>query len=111
MGFTDVGFMQYSLVADHYQHIAIIAVIALGRRHWGIWHQGARGGAQRAGNGRRLNRSGGSTHVFDLSAKRALSATPLRCIRRQLEKNPGLLHNAQQSRVRNVRSKPVAGGN
>ena len=29
MGFTDVGYMQYSLVADHYQHIAIIGVIAL----------------------------------------------------------------------------------
>ena len=31
LGFTDVGFMQYSLVADHYQHIAIIAVVALSR--------------------------------------------------------------------------------
>jgi tetratricopeptide (TPR) repeat protein len=29
MGFTDVGFMKYSLVADHYQHIAIIGVVAL----------------------------------------------------------------------------------
>ena len=29
MGFVDVGYMQYSLVADHYQHIAIIGVIAL----------------------------------------------------------------------------------
>src|SRR5262245_7464980 len=29
MGFTDVGFMKYSLVADHYQHIALIAVVAL----------------------------------------------------------------------------------
>lgn len=29
MGFVDVGFMRHSLVADHYQHIAIIAVVAL----------------------------------------------------------------------------------
>ncbi|MGD0382723.1 MAG: tetratricopeptide repeat protein [Thermoguttaceae bacterium] len=29
MGFTDVGFMRFSLVADRYQHVAIIGVIAL----------------------------------------------------------------------------------
>ncbi len=29
MGFIDVGFMNYSLVADHYQHIALIALLAL----------------------------------------------------------------------------------
>jgi protein O-mannosyl-transferase len=29
MGFTDVGFMRFSLVADHYQHIAIIGVITV----------------------------------------------------------------------------------
>ena len=29
MGFTDVGYMKYSLVADHYQHLAIIGVVAL----------------------------------------------------------------------------------
>ncbi len=29
LGFIDVGFMKYSLVADHYQHIAIIGVVAL----------------------------------------------------------------------------------
>ncbi len=35
MGFIDVGFMQYSLVADHYQHIAIIGLIALAAAGWG----------------------------------------------------------------------------
>ncbi len=40
MGFTDVGFMKYSLVADHYQHIAIIAVIALASAFWSLWRQG-----------------------------------------------------------------------
>jgi tetratricopeptide (TPR) repeat protein len=29
LGFTDVGFMQFSLVADHYQHIALISIVAL----------------------------------------------------------------------------------
>jgi protein O-mannosyl-transferase len=42
MGFTDVGFMRYSLVADHYQHIAIIGVIALAAAGWSIWHKRAR---------------------------------------------------------------------
>ncbi len=28
MGFVDVGFMKYSLVADHYGHIALLAVVA-----------------------------------------------------------------------------------
>ncbi len=39
MGFTDVGFMKYSLVADHYQHIAIIGVIALATGYWGLWRE------------------------------------------------------------------------
>jgi tetratricopeptide (TPR) repeat protein len=29
MGFVDVGYMRHSLVADHYQHIALIAVVIL----------------------------------------------------------------------------------
>jgi protein O-mannosyl-transferase len=29
MGFTDVGYMLHSLVSDHYEHIALIAVVAL----------------------------------------------------------------------------------
>ncbi len=37
MGFVDVGFMQYSLVADHYQHIAIIGLIALAAAGLGTW--------------------------------------------------------------------------
>ncbi len=43
MGFTDVGFMKYSLVADHYLHIAIIGVIALASAGFSLWRQRARG--------------------------------------------------------------------
>ena len=39
LGFTDVGFMQYSLVADHYQHLALIGVVALAAAVWNAWHQ------------------------------------------------------------------------
>ncbi|HEY2760223.1 MAG TPA: tetratricopeptide repeat protein [Pirellulales bacterium] len=37
MGFTDVGYMKYSLVADHYQHLAIIGVIALAAGSAATW--------------------------------------------------------------------------
>ena len=39
MGLKDVYFMTYSLVADHYQHIAIIAVIAMGAASWSLWRR------------------------------------------------------------------------
>ncbi len=41
LGFTDVGFMRLSLVADRYQHIAIIGMIALAGAGWDIWHERA----------------------------------------------------------------------
>jgi protein O-mannosyl-transferase len=47
MGFIDVGFMKYSLVADHYQHIAIIGIIALATACFSAWHSDARGGTRR----------------------------------------------------------------
>ncbi len=43
MGISDVYFMKYSLVADHYQHIAIIGVIALAAAGWSLWHKPMRG--------------------------------------------------------------------
>ncbi|MGD0382848.1 MAG: tetratricopeptide repeat protein, partial [Thermoguttaceae bacterium] len=46
MGFTDVGFMQFSLVADHYQHIAIVGVIAPAAAFWSLWHRRARRAAR-----------------------------------------------------------------
>jgi tetratricopeptide (TPR) repeat protein len=50
MGFVEVGFMKHSLVADHYQHIAIIVVIALLSAMWSVWHRRARGAAHLAAN-------------------------------------------------------------
>ncbi len=43
LGFTDVGFMEYSLVADHYLYIALIAVLALVAAGFSVWHDQARG--------------------------------------------------------------------
>ena len=39
LGFVDVYFMKFSMVADHYQHIALIAVIALVSAGFGAWHR------------------------------------------------------------------------
>ncbi len=45
MGLTDVYFMKFSLVADHYQHIAIVGVVALASAGWSVWHQRTQGKA------------------------------------------------------------------
>ncbi|MGA2799630.1 MAG: tetratricopeptide repeat protein, partial [Thermoguttaceae bacterium] len=39
LGLKDVGFMEHSLVADHYEHIAIIGVIALASAGFSAWHR------------------------------------------------------------------------
>ncbi len=39
MGFTDVYFMKYSLVADHYQHLAIIGVMGFVAAGWAEWRK------------------------------------------------------------------------
>jgi protein O-mannosyl-transferase len=39
MGLTDVYFMKYTLVSDHYQHVAIIGAIALAAAGWSYWRQ------------------------------------------------------------------------
>jgi protein O-mannosyl-transferase len=44
LGFVDVGHMRYSLVADHYQHVALIGVLALMAAGWDEWRR--RGAAQ-----------------------------------------------------------------
>ncbi|MDX2171277.1 MAG: tetratricopeptide repeat protein [Deltaproteobacteria bacterium] len=37
MGFSDVGFKEHSLVADHYQHLALIGVLAVVAAAWAGW--------------------------------------------------------------------------
>ncbi len=37
LGFVDVGFMQYSLVADHYDHLGLIGISALAAAAWSNW--------------------------------------------------------------------------
>jgi len=51
LGFTDVQFMQYSLVADHYEQIALIGAIAFAAAAWTQWQEadGARHCADQAG--------------------------------------------------------------
>ncbi len=42
LGFADTGFMQYSLIADHYAHLALIAVVAILAAGWSIWRRSAK---------------------------------------------------------------------
>jgi protein O-mannosyl-transferase len=44
MGFTGVGFMKYSLVADRYQHIAMIAIITLAAAGLAAWRERSKAG-------------------------------------------------------------------
>jgi protein O-mannosyl-transferase len=43
LGFTDVAFLRYAPVADHYQHIALIGVVALVAGGWATWQRRAAG--------------------------------------------------------------------
>ncbi len=47
MGFVDVGFTKYALVASRYQHVAIIGVIAFVAAAVVLWHRCTQGGARR----------------------------------------------------------------
>ncbi len=69
MGFTDVGFMKYSLVADHYQHIADHRSDCTGGG--GLEHLASTSAERNAqGSDDRRRRDGGSNLVSDLAAKR-----------------------------------------
>jgi protein O-mannosyl-transferase len=93
MGFIDVGFMKHSLVADHYQHIAIIGVIALAAAGWSIWRR------------RERNRAYVMTTAIAMLAVGALTAltsrqsgiyqNPISLYQATLQKNPScwLAHN------------------
>jgi protein O-mannosyl-transferase len=42
LGFTDIAFMEYSPVANHYQHLALIGVVGLAAAGWSRWHRVSR---------------------------------------------------------------------
>ncbi len=48
MGFFDPGYMRFSLVADHYQHLALLAVVSLLAAGISTWHARVRDGLQAA---------------------------------------------------------------
>ena len=50
MGFSDVGFMQPLVVADHYQDVALIGVVALVSAGWATWQRRVHGQARWALN-------------------------------------------------------------
>jgi tetratricopeptide (TPR) repeat protein len=50
MGFTDVEYMECSLVANHYQYIAINGVICLAAAGWSSWHRHLQGRIRWAGS-------------------------------------------------------------
>ena len=45
LGFTDIAFMEYSPVANHYQHLALIGVAGLAAAGWSRWHRVSRASA------------------------------------------------------------------
>ncbi len=93
MGFADVGFMKYSLVADHYQHIAIIGVIALVAAGYGLWRRNARKVAIRAASAIAVMAVG--TLVFLTWLQTCLYADVLELYKATLGKNPNcwMIHN------------------
>ncbi len=50
LGFTDVYFMKFSLVADHYQHIALIGVVVLVAAGLSVWRERVQGPVRWAAN-------------------------------------------------------------
>jgi tetratricopeptide (TPR) repeat protein len=86
LGFTDVGFMRFSLVADHYQHIALIGVVTLGGAAWDYWRQQARGAVRTACTVTAV--AVASTLMFLTWQQSRLYGEPITLYRATLEKNP-----------------------
>jgi tetratricopeptide (TPR) repeat protein len=86
MGFTDSFFMRVSLVADHYQHIAIIGVIALASAGFSAWSLHTRAGARRTA----IAAAGLAAGVLVLATWRqcGLYRDNITIYRDTLEKNP-----------------------
>ena len=93
MGFADTGFMKYSLVADHYQHIAIIGVIALAAAGYGVWRRCGRKEVIGAASLMAVMAVG--TLAFLTLRQSRLYGDPILLYRATLEKNPDcwIVHN------------------
>jgi protein O-mannosyl-transferase len=87
MGFTDVGFMKYSLVADHYQHIAIIGLIALVSAGWSAWRCPARGKPGWSATAVAVAAAG--TFMFLTWRQNQIYSDDITLYQAALEKNPG----------------------
>jgi tetratricopeptide (TPR) repeat protein len=93
LGFTDVGFMQYSLVADHYQYIAILGVITLLAAGWEKWHQQAQGVKHAAANA--VAAMGVGILAYLTLQQSGLYSDPITLYQDTLNKNPDcwMVHN------------------
>ena len=106
LGFTDVYFMRYSLVADHYEHLAMIGVLALTGAGWDRWRLRPGGGtwAWAAATPRRQRPRG--SHLapgWRLSRRgHSLPGDP--------RAEPRQLDGVQQSRPARIRRRPEGGG-
>jgi tetratricopeptide (TPR) repeat protein len=86
MGFIDVGYMKQSLVADRYQHIAIIGVIALAAAGIIAWYNRARPPLRRAAIALVLPAAG--ILVFLTMRQSLLYCDAMTLYQATLEKNP-----------------------
>jgi Flp pilus assembly protein TadD len=93
MGFTDVYFMRYSLVADHYQHIALIPVIALISAGFSLWYRSLQGAAHRTTTA--LAAAAVGILAFLTCLQSGLYSDEITLYRATLEKNPSswMAHN------------------
>jgi tetratricopeptide (TPR) repeat protein len=92
MGFTDVYFMKYSLVADRYAHLALIGIAGLLAAGWGAWDGADRTG-RRAGAALRLPQAAAAAVICVLALltwRRCGDFRDARTVfRATLERNPG----------------------
>jgi tetratricopeptide (TPR) repeat protein len=91
LGFVDVGFMRYALVADLYQYVAILGVAGLAGAAWSAWAE--RGPARRAAH---LAAAVAVAALIALARRQAATyAGPETLYRAALAKNPwcSIAHN------------------
>jgi protein O-mannosyl-transferase len=88
LGFTDAGFMKYSLVADHYQHIAIIGAIAAAAAAWGAWREQVRHNAPWAAIAAVTAFAAACTLAFLTGRQAGLYHDPIELYRATLQVNP-----------------------